>query len=352
MDGDQDDFSSISDDYLNESFASVGNSTRSLLSPILNEKLYIKTSTPGKDRQESQRGTEDEVEDRFEDEDEENSYIPEKSKNMVLTSISLSKRSGEKSQSRSKSRSGSSYSSSFNSSYLESSKHKDPERGNHLSPWEKWLITKTSENREKLRTKKMEELKSKIELEEKEKVKETKQKDIEEKISEWKEMKDQMEKIRREEKRREKEEQRRAKMQKQMEIEEKSRKVYKSWLKEKKASDLEEKRKKENEEREEKEKKVDRHMKSEEAFEEWLKKSKKGSGSNDQSYGQVGLQGCYDWASYPTPAYINPMPWVQPAPKHHRAKPRRKKELQPVSPPLLFRDYEKRTKKKSSKPFK
>lgn len=339
MDGDQGESGSLSDDYLNDSFASIGNSTRSLLSPILNEKLYIKTSTPGKDRQE--------YENQKREEENDHDYIPEKSRNMVLTSISLAKRGGDVSLSRTdrSSRTGSSYSSSFSSSYSQSSKQN--EKDGQLSPWESWLIKKTSENREKRKMRKMEETKKKMELEEKEKEKESKRQDIEEKLSIWLQKKDETEKVKREEKKRELKEQRESKVKKQMEIDEKSQKVFNQWLEEKKAADLEAKKKKENEEWDKKQKEVEKRMKSEEAFEKWLQNCKC-SRSNNQSSGQVGLQGCYDWASYPCPSYINPMPWVPPASKH-KGRSSKKKELQPVSPPLLFRDYEQRTKKTSRK---
>ena len=135
---------SFLDDYLDDSFASVGNSTRSLLSPLLNEKLQIRSSTPEKENR------------REIDDDEDESYEAEKSKNMVLTSISLRNRRVKSSTSRGYDRSRtskdcstrtnqdttcSSFASSFDSFHITHGKEKEDQ----LSPWEDWLLKKTAQ---------------------------------------------------------------------------------------------------------------------------------------------------------------------------------------------------------------
>lgn len=326
---------SFSDDYLDDSFASVGNSTRSLLSPLFNEKLQIRSSTPGK---ENHRET---------DVEEEESYGTEKSKNMVLTSISLrnrslSSRSHDHSRRTNQDTTCSSFASSFNSTHISQEK----EKGEQLSPWEDWLIKKSRQEREEMEKRKIEKWKEKRELMEKKKEEEEKRKKVEESIEQWNVEKEEKEREKREKKKSEMEQKRRIEMDKQLEIEEKSAVAYEKWLKKKREKELEIKKIKEIEGIKKKEKGVEKRMKNEQAFEEWLKKSKSQQKGESHSCGHAVLKSYYDWVSYPMPSYINPMPWVQPVSKKHREARQRKKELQPVSPPLLFRDYEKRRTKK------
>jgi coiled-coil domain-containing protein 34 len=313
-----------------------------LLSPILKEKLHIRSSTPEKKNH------------SVNDTDEEDSYDPEKSKNMVLTSISWSKKRGQSSLSGShvddSNRTSLEYT-SFSSSFDSSLRCQEKEKANQLSPWEKWLIGKTVEEREKIEERKVEKWKKKCELMEKKKMEEEKRKVIEEKIEKWNAEIDEQEKRKREKMKQEMEEKRCSGEEKQREIEGKTTNVYKKWLKEKKAMDLEANKIKEIEEIKKKDKAVEKRMKNEQAFEKWLKKTKSHPNGDYSSYGYRSgvLHSCYDWASYPTPSYINPMPWVLPASKRNKESRRpRKKEIQPVSPPLLFRDYEKRTKKSTA----
>ncbi|XP_031553265.1 coiled-coil domain-containing protein 34-like [Actinia tenebrosa] len=331
---------SFSDNYLDDSFASVGNSTRSLLSPLLNEKLRIRSSTPEKENQ------------REIDDEEEESYETEKSRNMVLTSISLRNRSGKSLSSRSshdpsrktsQNTTCSSFASSINSTYISQEKEKQEQ----LSPWEDWLIKKSRQEREEMEKRKIEKWKEKRELMEKEKEEKEKRKKVEEKVERWSVEKQDKERETRQKKKSEMEQKRRIEIEKQQEIEKKSAVAYKKWLKKKRERELEAKKIKEIEEMKKKEKEVEKRMKCEHAFEEWLKKSKSQQKGESYSCGHGVLKSYYDWVSYPTPSYINPMPWVPPVSKKHREARQRRKELQPVSPPLLFRDYEKRRTKKN-----
>ncbi|XP_028409203.1 coiled-coil domain-containing protein 34-like [Dendronephthya gigantea] len=216
-----------------------------------------------------------------------------------------------------------------------------------LSPWEKWLLAKVVEDKKRandiMRNKAVQkEIKSKEVNENFEK-----QRQAEANRKEWLRLK-QSEKMKKETAERVKSENLQKKQEiEQANIKEKATESYAKWLEEKenerkkqmKSRRLSEKTKKENE--------LERKQKCEEAYKLWLQKAKLHQKSKNNHFGYLGgkVTGYYDWTTYPMPSYSNPKPWVSPKVKTRYQS---KIKLQNPSPPLLFEERERNEKRKQN----
>ena len=221
-------------------------------------------------------------------------------------------------------------------------------KGDCLSPWETWLIHKTAEGREKAKQVRLQKKKKKEESDREKREREELLKQASEKYVEWLENK----------KKAMAEDNRKKRLQEQIEQEkkqnsnrlilEKAKVNYNNWLEVKKTREKEKRRKEEDEARIKKDREVERKLHSEEAYGRWIAEVKERPRPVYNSFGYTGgmLTGYYEWGSYPAPSYCNPIPWVPPKVKRNNERQKGKKELQPASPPLLFRDIENRKAKK------
>ena len=218
-----------------------------------------------------------------------------------------------------------------------------------LTAWEEWLIKKTIEDRQKQKRVVIQKQKEKDKIAENKRRKEENLKIAEQKSKEWCEEKSRIEREKRRTIMQQKKIDLERKEQTKREIDEKSKQKYGEWLNKKQAAIAERKRLSELNEQEKKEKEIERKMKSEEEYEKWQNQLKSRPRSVYNSFGYTGgkLTGYYEWGSYPAPSYVNPIPWVHPGGKRNKERNRGKKELQPPSPPLLFRDIECRQKQKN-----
>ncbi|XP_050418581.2 coiled-coil domain-containing protein 34 isoform X2 [Patella vulgata] len=191
-----------------------------------------------------------------------------------------------------------------------------------LSPWERWLLIKTREER----IKKKFELRNKRAKEEEEKKKEEKKMEkigrTEEEIEKWEEKK--IEKIK-QQKRLEKEAKELEKSkeeEKKMEILEKSSQKYKEWMKAKKQAELSKRREEKEKLKREKEEEEARKLKAEQKYKEWVEKAKQrpmsASINCSRNSSSNRLTDQPDFGAYPEPTFCNPIPWQPikiPAPK-------------------------------------
>ena len=235
------------------------------------------------------------------------------------------------------------YSDSFTSESCHDKETKQT-KDSELSPWEKWLVMKTLEDREKHRRDIVRQQREKEKIQEVRREKEKTDRRAEEERKRWVEQKNRMERERRRALIQQKQLQLEMKEQSQRDIEEKSKQKYEEWLTKKRAETAEKRQLKEQNERERKEREVERRMRSEEEYEKWQKQLRSRPRSVYNSFGYTGgmLTGYYEWGSYPAPSYVNPIPWVHSGPKKSKGERRGKKAMQPPSPPLLFRDIEQR----------
>ncbi|KAI4905637.1 hypothetical protein NFI96_011328, partial [Prochilodus magdalenae] len=170
----------------------------------------------------------------------------------------------------------------------------------NLSAWEQWVVSKAKEERIKIQKKALEQQALK-EQKAQEKTKQQRKKAVSEcKIQEWLQMKKEQEK----QEMLCRETQKTKKMlyeeQKRLEIERKAQEKYKEWIQQKKQEDVEQAATREKEERE-------RREKAEEKFKEWLRNMKDKDRHKRQS--SACPAGGYDNLNYPTPTFVNPIPW-------------------------------------------
>lgn len=224
-------------------------------------------------------------------------------------------------------------------------------KGDCLSPWETWLVKKTAEDREKMKQKKLERKKAREENEKAKREREELLKVASEKYCKWRESKKKLI----EEERRRKQQQEQLEKEKKENLnhitEEKAAVKYNNWLKEKKIQENEKSRKEEEDARIKKDKEVTRKLNNEEAYNKWISEVKERPKPVYNSFGYTGgmLTGYYEWGSYPAPSYCNPIPWMPPKVKRNSDRIKGKVEMQPASPPLLFRDIENRKAKEKKK---
>lgn len=324
---------------------SLGESTRSLLSPVYGDGGRFEPPELSEGSLSSDGEIENEILDRSEHSwkdysfDRSNSsakHRKEKSTTPTNSSFSGFKRSSTKSTT-SDSRSNTGNRKSESTKTAES-------KGNCLSPWETWLVKKTAEDREKTKQKRLQQRMEKEQKEKEEREREELLKQASGKYEEWLENK----------KRVITEESRKKRLQEQLEREKKENSIrlisekaevkYNSWLEDKKAQQKEKRKKEEEEARMKKDREVERKLHNEEAYSHWIAEVKDRPKPVYNSFGYTGgiLTGYYEWGSYPAPSYCNPVPWVPPKVKRNNERRKGKMEMQPASPPLLFRDIENR----------
>ncbi|XP_076863231.1 coiled-coil domain-containing protein 34 isoform X2 [Brachyhypopomus gauderio] len=176
----------------------------------------------------------------------------------------------------------------------------------NLSAWEQWVVSKAREERIKMHHKALEQqfMEEKKEQDERE---HQRRKTVSEcKIQEWLQMKRKQEIKERFYKESQKTKELLHEEQKRMEIEKKAQVKYEEWLQKKKQEEMqrkvteqEEMARRENEERE-------RKRKAEERFKEWLTNIKD---RDQQKQSSKCSTGGYDHLNYPTPSFVNPVPW-------------------------------------------
>ncbi|KAL7867835.1 hypothetical protein SRHO_G00092190 [Serrasalmus rhombeus] len=190
---------------------------------------------------------------------------------------------------------------------LESLHAQDASTGTlNLSAWEQWVVSKAKEERMKMQQKALEQeaLKEKKAKEEKE---QQRKKAVSVcKIQEWLQMKKEQEK----QEKLCRESQKTKKMlyeeQKRLEIERKAQEKYKEWLRQKKQEEMVRKLKEQEEiARREKEER-ERKERAEEMFKDWLKNIKD---KDRQCQSSACPAGGYDNLNYPSPTFVNPIPW-------------------------------------------
>ena len=224
-------------------------------------------------------------------------------------------------------------------------------KGDCLSPWETWLVKKTAEDREKRKQKRLEKKKAREESEKEEQGREELLKAASERYGKWLESKKKL--IAEERKLKQQQEQLEKEMKENMNrmTQEKAAVKYNNWLDEKKTKENEKRRKEEEDARIKKDKQVTRKLNNEEAYSKWIAEVKERPKPVYNSFGYTGgmLTGYYEWGSYPAPSYCNPIPWMPPKVKRNSDRIKGKVEMQPASPPLLFRDIDNRKAKEKKK---
>lgn len=326
---------------------SLGESTRSLLSPVYGNggRIEEQVLSEGSLSSEKEKGNEKEYSFEFE-----RSHSTQKNKTKTSTSYttptsSFSRRKNSVSEStRSVSRSNSDGRTANSSKRVEN-------KTDCLSPWETWLVKKTAEDREKLKEKRLEKKKAREKTEKEKRERAELSKVASEKYNEWLEGKKKSIAEERRIKQQQEELEKEKKENLSRSTQEKAAVKYNNWLEEKKTQENEKKRKEEEEARVKKDKEVTRKLNNEEAYGKWIAEVKERPRPVYNSFGYTGgmLTGYYDWGSYPAPSYCNPIPWMPPKIKRNSDRIKGKGELQPLSPPLLFRDIENRKAKEKKR---
>lgn len=335
--------------FFTETFSddSLGESTRSLLSPVYGNGGRI-------EEPELSEGSLSGDEDR--DNEKDYSFEFERSqstpKNKTKTSRGYTTpTSSFSSREKSVSKSTRSVSRSNTDGLSANSSKRVENKTDCLSPWETWLVKKTAEDRDKMKQKRLEKKNAREKTEKEKREREELLKVASEKYNEWLESK----KKSISEERRIKQQQEKLEKEKKENLsrstQERAVVKYNNWLEEKKTQENEKKRKEEDEARLKKDKEVTRKLNNEEAYGKWIAEVKERPRPVYNSFGYTGgmLTGYYDWGSYPAPSYCNPIPWMPPKVKRNSDRIKGKVELQPLSPPLLFRDIENRKAKEKKR---
>ncbi|XP_041452863.1 coiled-coil domain-containing protein 34-like [Lytechinus variegatus] len=339
----------------------TGESTRSLLSILSHSS--IKDLPEDELRNQSEEDDDDRASDSY-------SSLPTKS------SSHSSSRQSKPSTSRSRSRSPStSRSKSQTDTYSKSSSYSLPRssdsrstsqstsgRGPQLSPWEKWLIEKTKEERKRLKEKARLEREKQLKLAEEKKIKAEKAKVIRVKVNMWIEERTAKEQESKRANQRLEETKRQLEAEEKRRLQEKAKENYAAWSSQKKA-EKEMRVKKEKEERQAKEEaERKRKEEAEDAYLKWKEEAKTRPLplASPFAYPRGCIKGYQDKTSYAVPGYCNPIPWMPiHTPQEHttplgrgqrgrgkrtNATSSRRQIQQPLSPPLLFRDRSAREK--------
>ncbi|XP_066525596.1 coiled-coil domain-containing protein 34 isoform X2 [Hoplias malabaricus] len=169
----------------------------------------------------------------------------------------------------------------------------------NLSAWEQWVVSKAKEERIKMQQKALEQQVLKEQNEQKERDQQRKKAANESKIQEWLQMKKEQEK----QEKLCKESQKNIEMlneeKKRLEIERKAQEKYKGWLRKKKQEEMDKKLKEKEEKNRREMAEIERKKKAEETFKQWLDSIK------DRDRHKCG----YDNLNYPSPTFVNPIPW-------------------------------------------
>ena len=326
---------------------SLGESTRSLLSPV-----YGNGGRPEEPELSEGSLSGDEATDNEKDYSLEYERTSSTPKHKVKTSRSYTTPTSSYSGPKKSVSKGSKSASRSNTEGCKANSSKTAEnKGDCLSPWENWLVKKTAEDREKTKQKRLEKKKVREGNEKEKREREELLKVASQKYNEWLEHK----KKSIAEQRRLKQDHERLEREKKDNLnrmtQEKAAVKYNNWLEEKKTNENEKRRKGEEDARMKKDKEVTRKLNNEEAYNNWIARVRERPKPVYNSFGYTGgmLTGYYEWGSYPAPSYCNPIPWMPPKIKTNSARVKGKVEMQPASPPLLFRDIENRKAKEKKR---
>ncbi|XP_071791797.1 uncharacterized protein [Asterias amurensis] len=251
-------------------------------------------------------------------------------------------------------------SSSSSSKTLTQSSPHEPE----LSPWEKWLVQKTEEERKRVRLLVRKERSEQRKKDEEERAKKEKEAVVKVRVNEWVEEKTNWVVEMRKKEAREEQKKKDKKEKEKQEIMDRAKASREQWLADKKEKALQQKTKEDEEKSRLAEEERERKAKADEAYNRWYKDAVKKPKPVPSSFGvsQGMLKGYYNTATYPIPNYYNPVPWMPihiPKPTEGqdnrggkkksgpRSKTTKKSQgvvLQPASPPLLFKERETREK--------
>lgn len=175
-----------------------------------------------------------------------------------------------------------------------------------LSAWEMWLVSKAKEERLKQEKKAEKERLLKENKEKQDREREHKKIIKEEKIQEWIKLKREQERHEQLLKQRKEEEEMQRQQERRRETEQKAQQKYKDWLQKKNREKTEKEKREKEEAALKEEQEMERHRRAEDKFKEWLAKT------NEKSRASSKTCSCpsspYD-KSYPSPSFINPVPW-------------------------------------------
>ncbi|XP_051545250.1 coiled-coil domain-containing protein 34-like [Myxocyprinus asiaticus] len=176
-----------------------------------------------------------------------------------------------------------------------------------LSAWEQWIVDKAKEERIRKQQKAVEELTMKEKQDKQEREQQKKKVASDCKIQEWLQIKREQEKKERVSKEFQKSKEQLQEEKIRAEIEKKAQEKYKEWLRKKKQEEVERKLKEQEEAARREVEERERKEKAEESFKEWLEGVKtKGKLWRPSSACSAGS---YNNVNYPTPSFVNPIPW-------------------------------------------
>ncbi|XP_072528053.1 coiled-coil domain-containing protein 34 [Salminus brasiliensis] len=177
----------------------------------------------------------------------------------------------------------------------------------NLSAWEQWIVSKAKEERDKIHQKTLEQQTLKEKKAQEEREQQRKRAVNECKIQEWLQRKKDQEKQEKLCKESQKTKEMLYEEKKRLEIERKAQEKYKEWLQKKKLDEMEKKLKEQEETSRREKEERERKEKAEEKFKEWLK-SIKDKDRHERQSSACSARG-YDNLNYPSPTFVNPIPW-------------------------------------------
>ncbi|XP_060073542.1 coiled-coil domain-containing protein 34-like [Ylistrum balloti] len=191
-----------------------------------------------------------------------------------------------------------------------------------LSPWEKWLISKTKSERKSRKQKSVEKKEQKQKLEEEKQLKEKNKEKVEENRRKWLAEKQERAKIRKKLDQQQAKTEERLKAENERNIAEKAEREFKRWKAEKNKALREKERKEQQKSKEKEMEQAEKQRKAEEKYKEWCQKAANRPKSVPNSFGYTSgkLTGYHDTSAYPPPSFYNPIPW------HHNPVPRQRTE--------------------------
>ncbi|XP_056596112.1 coiled-coil domain-containing protein 34 isoform X2 [Triplophysa dalaica] len=173
-----------------------------------------------------------------------------------------------------------------------------------LGAWEQWLVDKARDDRARKQQKALEDLALKEKQEQEKKHQMKKKVASDGKIQEWLQMKREEEKNKSISKEFQKSKEQLQEEKRRAGIEIKAREKYKEWLRQKKQEEMERKLKEKEEAARREMEEQERKKQADESFKEWLEAIKtKGKASRLCSAGN------YNNVNYPSPSFVNPIPW-------------------------------------------
>ncbi|KAA0724705.1 hypothetical protein E1301_Tti015257 [Triplophysa tibetana] len=187
-----------------------------------------------------------------------------------------------------------------------------------LGAWEQWLVDKAREERVRKQQKALEDLALKEKQEQEKKHQLKKKVASDGKIQEWLQTKREEEKNKSISKEFQKSKEQLQEEKRREGIEIKAREKYKEWLRQKKQEEMERKLKEKEEAARREMEEQERKKQADESFKEWLEAIKtKGKASRLSSAGN------YNNVNYPSPSFVNPIPWKPIHIPHHDRPPQK-----------------------------